>query len=91
MSLELYIGNRVPNKMRERGISLDEIRDAILTGEISQAALGRMKATCVFAEGYHYQGIDYPHKEVQVVYVVEPWATVVATVIARYGFWREAA
>ena len=90
MSLELFFGNRVERKMRERGISEEEIRQAILTGVISPAALGRSRATHVFTDGYHHEGTDYPHKEVQVVFVVEPWATIVVTVIARYGFWRDA-
>ena len=90
MSLELYFGNRVENKMRERGVSEEEIRQAILTGIISPADLGRSRATRVFTDGYHHGGADYPHKEIQVVFVVEPWATVVVTVIARYGFWRGA-
>ena len=90
MSLELFLGNRVAHKMLERGVSIEEIRQTILTGDISAAELGRSKATYVFTEGYHREGTDYPHKEVQVVFVVEPWATVVVTVIARYGFWKDA-
>ena len=90
MDLELFLGNRVASKMLERGISVEEIRQSIVMGDISPAELGRSKATCVFTKGYHREGTDYPHKEVQVVFVVEPWATVVITVIARYGFWKDA-
>ncbi len=90
MSLELYFGNRVSDKMGVRGVSEAEIRQTILAGEVSPAEFGRSKAIRVFTEGYHYEGTDYPHKEVQVIFVVEPWATVVVTVIARYGFWNDA-
>ena len=90
MNLELFLGNRVANKMLERGVSEEEIRQSIVMGAISPAERGRSKATYVFTEGYHREGTDYPHKEVQVVFVVEPWATVVVTVIARYGFWGDA-
>lgn len=89
MSLELFLGNRVERKMRERGVTEEEIRQTIQTGRVSPAELGRSMATRVFTAGYHREGIDYAHKEVQVVFVKEPWSTVVVTVIARYGFWRD--
>jgi hypothetical protein len=87
MNLELFLGNRVERKMQERGITEEEIRQTIQAGRISPADLGRSKATRVFTAGYHREGIDYRHKEIQVVFVEEPWATVVVTVIARYGVW----
>ena len=90
MSLELFFGNRVERKMRERGVTEEEIRQTIQTGRITPAELGRTMATRVFTAGYHHEGTDYRHKEVQVIFVEEPWATVVVTVIARYGFWENA-
>ena len=75
--------------MRERRITEEDIRQTIQTGRVSLAELGRSMATRVFTAGYHREGIDYAPKEVQVVFVEEPWATVVVTVIARYGFWRD--
>ena len=87
---ELFLGNRVENKMKARGITEEEIRRVILTGQLTHAEYGRLKSTAVFTDGYHWGGKDYPHKEVQVIYVVESWATVVITVISRYGFWEDA-
>ena len=73
--------------MSARGVTEEEVLDVIRTGSVASGRLGQLIATKVLTTGYHWQGSDYPHKEVQVVLTQgQPQITVI-TVKSRYGFW----
>ena len=79
--------NHARRHMRARGVTEEEVADVIRTGSVAPGRLGRLITTKVLTTGYHWQGSDYPHKEVQVIHTQgQPQITVI-TVKSRYGFW----
>ncbi len=75
--------------MGERGATESEVADAIQTGTEYPAHPPKLGREMVFRDGYEHKGRRYPHKLVRVFYVEEAPATVVVTVITRYGEWTE--
>ena len=75
--------------MRKRGALRSEVVDTIYTGTEYPAYLSRLGREKVFREGYEYEGVSYPHKQIRVIYIEEGPVTEVITVIARYGEWKE--
>ena len=84
----VYYSLHASDNMEKLEVSEAEIEDTLFTGAISSAKLGRLMATKVFTEGYMWQTSYYPHREINVVHVVEPRGITVITLIVRYGFWR---
>ena len=91
MNLELHLGNRVANKMLERGVSEEEVRQSIVMGDIStgQNWEGQRRPAGSPRAIIGRERIILTKKSKSYI-VVEPWATVVVTVITRYGFWKDA-
>ena len=77
-------------QMAVRGITRDEVERTIETGSLLEARANRHIRQKVFREGYSWKQREYRHKEVTVVYAVEPDRSVIITAIARYGIFGEA-
>lgn len=72
--------------MRQRGVALDEIEEAMNAGwTAADAKPGMCGKTMVFAYAAEWEGKSYPEKEVTVYYRVIEGKIVVLTVKARYG------
>ena len=84
----IYYSYHAHDKMEELLVSEPEVAETLATGDVSPAKLGRLMAAKVFTEGYKWRGSDYPHREISIVYVVEPRGVTVITLIVRYGFWE---
>ena len=77
------------DNLKKLEVSEQEVEETLATGFISPAKLGRLMATKVFTEGYMWRMRYYPHREINVVHVVEPRGVTAITIIVRYGFWRD--
>ena len=77
-------------QMAERGITSEEVERTVGSGDLLETIANRHIRRRVFREGYHWQQREYRHKEVTVVYAVEPDRTVIITAIARFGMFGEA-
>lgn len=84
----VYYSPHASDNMEILEVSEQEVEETLATGDISPAKLGRLMATKVFTEGYMWRTRYYPHREINVVHVVEPRGVTAITLIVRYGFWR---
>lgn len=76
-------------RIREWGVTEEEVRVTIDSGEPFPAKGLRLGKARVFRMGYERQGRPYPHKEVRVIFALEAEDTIVVTVVARYGRWED--
>ena len=74
--------------MRRRGVTEDEVLQVLTTGTLGHMREGRQIKVSVFTAGYRWRGNAYPHKEVQVVHLIDQGEIIVVTVISRYGHWE---
>ena len=74
--------------MEVRGITSEEVEEAVETGSVVELVGNRVIHRKVFTDGYRWKLREYPHKEVTVVFVIESDQIVIITAIARYGFWE---
>jgi len=74
--------------MPERGVSEDEVREALARGQPADARGGRQTLELVFAYNDYRRGRFYEQKKVKLVYVKEGDDQVVITVYAYYGRWE---
>lgn len=73
-------------RMEQRGITEDEVREAVQRGwESSDAKPGTQGRTLVFAHEAHWEGTYYDEKEVTVYFKTDDGELVLLTAIARYG------
>jgi len=77
-------------KMTERGVREEEVVETVRAGALLRVRGNRIGRRRVFAVGYQWEGRDYLHKEVAVIYTEEGEQQVIVTVLARYGRWEEA-
>ncbi len=77
----------IRKRMRQRGVTFDEIADALASGAISMDAKpGTFAKMKVFPYNKEWEETFYQEKEVTVFYkFVEDYGLVLLTVIARYG------
>ena len=87
--LRIYYSLHATDNLKALEVSEQEVEETLATGSISPANLGRLMATKVFTQGYMWRMRYYPHREINVVHVVEPRGITVITIIVRYGFWRD--
>ena len=85
--MDVEFSNHARGHMSARGATEEEVIDVIRTGSAAPGRHGRLIVTKVLTRGYLWQGIDYPHKEVQVVHTQGQPPITVVTVRTRYGFW----
>jgi hypothetical protein len=67
-----------------RGISEQEVADAIRTAQWEPAELGRLECRKDFAYGQEWNGKVYATKQVRPIFVDEPAEIVVVTVYSYY-------
>ena len=84
----VYYSLHANDTMKKLEVSEQEVEETLATGSITPANLGRLMATKVFTDGYMWRMRYYPHREINVVHVVEPRGITAITVIVRYGIWR---
>ena len=75
--------------MAQRGVSEEEVQRVIELGLPVDAREPRLGRETVFTDGYSRRGRYYPHKRVNVIYVLERDDIVVVTVLAYYGVWEQ--
>ena len=71
-------------QLRFRGVTEDEIREAIENSSWSNAEIGRLECRRDFAFGQDWNGKVYAFKQVRPIFVDEPTEIVVVTVYAYY-------
>lgn len=86
---QVYYSLHANDTMKELQVSEREVEETLATGSITPAKLGRLMATKVFTDGYMWRMRYYPHREINVVHVVEPRGITAITIIVRYGIWRD--
>lgn len=86
--MRIVIIEHARKRMRQRGVTDDEARLVLETGQSADAELGRKSKDGVFEFSGLWQGRSYPQKKVQVIYREEGENVVVITVYAFYGRWQ---
>lgn len=76
-------------RSEERGVTEEEIREVLETGDRFGAMHGRLGKTKVFPFQAHRLGRFYEEKRVEVIYAQEGDTVVTVTVYAFYGKWEE--
>ena len=76
-------------QMDKRGVSEDEVADALAGGYDVNVRYPRKGRRKVFTSGCFMEGRSYPHMELTVIYAEEGDSFVIVTVIARYGRWEQ--
>ena len=89
-SMEIRIDPHTLQRAQERGANAGEIRDVILNGVTQPAREGRLRRVQVYRYERDRLGRFYPHKRVEVIYVIEAEVAVTVTVYVFYGEWESA-
>ena len=87
--MELSVGAHTRERARERGATVDELRDVLATGNPVPAKHGRLAREKVYEFGTERLGKLYAQKKVRLVYVVEDSTAVAITAYVYYGAWEE--
>ncbi len=87
--MRVTIIDHARDRMRERGVSEDEVTATLERGQPGQAAVGRNARELVFPFNSQWQGKLYQQKKVRVVYIEEDDILIVITVYAYFGRWEE--
>ena len=82
--MEFQFTKHALKQSNDRGISQDEIKDAILSCKWVTVEHGRSSAKLVFKYNKSWEGVFYKQKEVKVIFTKENDKIIVITAIARY-------
>jgi len=68
--MEIYFTQHTLERAKERGISLDEIRDVVIHGNPISAKQGRFAKMQIFSFEAWRQNTYYKRKRVEAIYVI---------------------
>jgi hypothetical protein len=84
MGKPIRLSGHARDRLVRRGISKDEVVEAIQTSNWSSTKLGRLECRKDFAYGRNWNGTIYATKQVRPIFVEEANEIVVVTVYAYY-------
>ena len=87
--MELRIDAHTLERAKDRGATVDELREVLATGEAVSAKYGRVAREKVYAFEKDRLGKFYPQKKVRLVYTIEAGSAVAVTVYVYYGQWED--
>jgi hypothetical protein len=84
MTKPIHLSGHARDRLASRGVSEDEVIEAVRTSPWRPAELGRLECRRSFAYGQEWNGRFYNTKQVRPIFVEEADKIVVVTVYAYY-------
>ena len=87
--MEIVLIDHARERMRERGATEEEVRQAVLSGSAVEAKRGREAKERVFSYNASWQGRQYSQKKVRAIFIDEGDRLTVLTVYVYFGEWND--
>jgi hypothetical protein len=85
----IQIDKHTIERARERGATLEEIKDAIENGIIIPAKYEKLGKEKIYQFNNIRNGKQYKQKKVEVFYLIENEVIITVTVYVFYGSWED--